>query len=485
MELLSTRLRLIPLTRRQLQTALLRWTALERELQVQICGRVWQERLREIYRMKERKTIRAGKQFVWYTYWQIVDRAANKIVGEIGFKGLPDGAGRVEVGYQLWPEEEKKGYMSEALQLLTQWAFEESGVSGVAARVRSDNAASKSLLEKSGFLLQEKGAEEYWLLERRPSQSVRGRFAPSPSGEMHLGNAWAALLAWLQVRAQNGTMLLRIEDLDPDRSKEKHIAALKEDLKWLGLDWDEGEEAGGEYGPYRQSQRRQRYQAAIDSLTAAGLTYPCRCTRAQLAANAPHASDGERVYPGTCRAQAGAALQTPHAALRLIVPPGNVDFVDLLQGTIRQDVARQVGDFVLQRADGVHAYQLAVVVDDAAMAVSHVLRGDDLLSSTPRQLLLYRLLSLPAPQFSHVPLLVGADGHRLSKRHQDLSLAALRRGGASPQTVLGWLGWQAGLLPTFQAASARDLIAAFTLDKLPRQAIRVADDIWQRLTEGG
>ena len=301
---------------------------------------------------------------------------------------------------------------------------------------------------------------------------------------MHLGNAWTALLAWLQVRAEKGVMVLRIEDLDPERSKAVHIEALKDDLTWLGLDWDEGEEAGGSYGPYRQSERRPLYQAALEKLTAQGLVYECVCTRAQLAASAPHQSDGERVYNGACRDLAKDGGEKKRSSLRLRVPEENLSFVDELQGTVRQELAREVGDFVLRRADGVHAYQLAVVVDDAAMKISHVLRGDDLLSSTPRQLLLYRLLGLEAPQFSHVPLLLGADGHRLSKRHQDLSLAALRRGGAKPETILGWLGWKAGLLPVCEPVRAEELIASFSLKCLPRRPVVVEADIWTKLTKG-
>lgn len=487
MELSSERLRLIALTRRQMQTALLRWTALERELQLKISGRVWNDRLRETYRTQEQKMAGTGKNYVWYTCWQIVDRGSDRIVGEIGFKGIPDGLGCVEIGYQTYQDYQNRGYMAEAMALLLGWASGQSGVESVMARVRRDNAASQHVLRKLGFACSEKGAEERWMLnlKKHVSAEVRGRFAPSPSGEMHLGNAWSGLLAWLQIRAQNGAMVLRIEDLDPERSKETYIEGIKQDLKWLGLDWDEGEEAGGAYGPYRQSERRGFYQTALDKLEMQGLTYRCVCTRAQLAASAPHQADGERVYPGTCRnlsqeSDGGGG----RASLRLRVPEENISFLDALQGTIRQDLARETGDFVLRRADGVHAYQLAVVVDDAAMKISHVLRGDDLLSSTPRQLLLYRLLGLEAPQFSHVPLLLGADGHRLSKRHQDLSLAALRRGGARAETVLGWLGWKAGLLEKCVAVTARELLSAFRPELLPRRPVIVEPEIWRKLVKG-
>ncbi len=486
MDLSSERLRLIPLTRRQMQTGLLRWTALERELQLKISGRVWNERLRESYRSQEGKMAGTGKNYIWYTYWQIVDRASERIVGEIGFKGMPDGFGCVEIGYQTHHEYQNRGYMSEAMSLLLEWASGQSGVESVTARVRRDNAASQRVLTKLGFACIECGAEERWSLnlKKRVSAEARGRFAPSPSGEMHLGNAWTGLLAWLQIRARNGAMVLRIEDLDPERSKEIYIEGVKQDLRWLGLDWDEGEDAGGAYGPYRQSQRRELYKNALDKLTAKGLTYRCLCTRAQLAASAPHQSDGERVYSGLCRDLPEEAAAEKRAALRLRVPEEDISFLDALQGTIRQDLAREVGDFVLRRADGVHAYQLAVVVDDAAMKISHVLRGDDLLSSTPRQLLLYRILGLEAPQFSHVPLLLGADGHRLSKRHQDLSLAALRRGGAKPETILGWLGWKAGLLEKCAPVTARELLSVYRPELLPRCPVSVETEIRTKLING-
>lgn len=185
-------------------------------------------------------------------------------------------------------------------------------------------------------------------------QIMRGRFAPSPTGEIHLGNAWTALLSWLQVRSAGGTMVLRIEDLDPDRSRPAYIAGLMSDMKWLGLDWDEGPDVGGRYAPYTQGQRRELYQAALDRLAAAGLVYPCYCTRAELAASAPHAGDNERIYPGTCRQRQGDAARKAarQPALRLAVPPGEIAFTDLHYGPVVQDVSREVGDFIVRRSDG-------------------------------------------------------------------------------------------------------------------------------------
>lgn len=310
----------------------------------------------------------------------------------------------------------------------------------------------------------------------------RGRFAPSPTGYMHLGNAWTALLAWLQVRQMGGVMVLRVEDLDPQRSKQVYAEQIMSDLHWLGLDWDEGPDVSGPYGPYRQSERRALYEQALDCLKRQGLVYKCFCTRRerQEAALAPHAGEEGMAYDGRCRRLTIAQQQRLEAAgrssaLRLRVPPGTVAVHDLCRGLYQQDVAREVGDFIVRRADGVHAYQLAVVVDDAAMGMTHVLRGDDLLSSTPRQLVLYRLLGLAAPSFTHVPLLCGPDGARLSKRHADLALVELRRAGVRAERVLGYLAWQAGMLDRPEPVAARELVGRLDLAKLPVRSVIVAD----------
>jgi len=304
---------------------------------------------------------------------------------------------------------------------------------------------------------------------------------------MHLGNAWTALLAWLQVRSQGGTMVLRIEDLDPDRSRKEYVDQLIEDLHWLGLDWDEGPDIGGPYGPYCQDERRHLYQAALESLIQQGLVYPCYCSRAELrqAASAPHGSDRNNIYPGYCRNLTMAQRQFKEAsgrrpALRLMVPDCTIAFIDGLYGLVRQNLRQECGDFILQRSDGVHAYQLAVVVDDAAMGITHVLRGNDLLDSTPRQLLLYELLELTPPAFIHVPLLYGTDGHRLSKRQKDLTIASLRARGCSPYKIVGYLAWQAGLKERWEETPPRDLITDFNVSRLTTRPIIVDTDVLQK-----
>lgn len=305
---------------------------------------------------------------------------------------------------------------------------------------------------------------------------IRGRFAPSPSGRMHLGNAWSALLAWLSVRAQGGEMVLRLEDLDPDRCRRAYCDGVEEDLRWLGLDWDEGGSAGG--GRYYQSRRSEYYRAALERLEQAGLLYPCFCTRGQLhAPNAPHRSDGEVIYPGTCRALTEAEraerARNRRPALRIRVPETWIGFTDALQGEYGENLARDCGDIILRRSDGVYAYQLAVVVDDALMGVSEVTRGGDLLSSTPRQIWLQRSLGYPTPRYCHVPLLCAADGRRLSKRESDLTLEALRRRGVRPEQIVGRLAFAAGLIDRPEPVRASDLIARFDLKKLPRKEIRI------------
>ena len=234
---------------------------------------------------------------------------------------------------------------------------------------------------------------------------VVGRFAPSPSGRMHLGNVFSALMAWLSVRSAGGTMVLRIEDLDPDRCRPEYAEQLKDDLRWLGLDWDV------EQTP--QSRRTEAYRERFERLREMGLVYPCYCSRGELhAASAPHASDGNVIYAGTCRnlTEEERAGKTRRPAWRLIVPDEEFTFHDGLQGEYRENLARECGDFIIRRSDGVYAYQLAVVTDDAEAGVTQIVRGRDLLSSTPRQIYLQRLLGLPTPEYYHVPLLVAPDG---------------------------------------------------------------------------
>ena len=312
---------------------------------------------------------------------------------------------------------------------------------------------------------------------------VRGRFAPSPSGEMHLGNAWTALLAWLEVRKANGTMVLRIEDLDPDRSRPEYITGIMRDLAWLGLDWDEGPDVGGAYGPYVQDERRNLYQIMLDRLIASDLVYPCYCTRGEIqaAASAPHAGEGELGYPGTCRNGNSQTVKSDrNPALRLKVPDRMISFEDGLKGRVAENLARTSGDFIVRRSDGVHAYQLAVVVDDAMMRINQVLRGDDLLLSTPRQLLLYDELGFMPPGFTHVPLLYSPDGHRLAKRQRHLALAKLRENNIAPEKLVGYLAWKAGLLDCWQSVQPAELIGTFSLAKLPREAVVVAYDVFTK-----
>lgn len=301
---------------------------------------------------------------------------------------------------------------------------------------------------------------------------VRGRFAPSPSGRMHLGNLMSALLAWLDVRSAGGTMVLRIEDLDPDRCTREKAALLMEDLTWLGLDWDEG----GLEPEYMQSCRSGIYARAFEKLNERGLTYPCYCSRAErLAVSAPHRSDGTVVYPGRCarltaeeRAAFEAAGRRP--AWRVRVPDEDWSFTDGHLGLYEENLLRDCGDFILRRSDGVWAYQLAVVVDDALMGINHVVRGSDLLSSSPRQSWLHRQLGYEPPAFFHLPLLVDGEGRRLSKRDADLDMGALRR-RFSPRELTGWLAWQAGLLETPENITPTELIPLFSWAKVPKKDI--------------
>ncbi len=294
---------------------------------------------------------------------------------------------------------------------------------------------------------------------------VVGRFAPSPSGRMHLGNAFSAMLAWLSVRKADGELVLRMEDLDPERTNETFAAQIREDLRWMGLDWD--------WEGTRQRLRTEAYEQAMESLRQQNLLYPCWCTRGDLkAASAPHASDGKPIYPGTCRHLTAVqrAEKTRPPLWRLIVPDETVCFTDGLQGEYWENLARECGDFVVQRADGVHAYQLAVVVDDAAMGVNEVVRGRDLLDSTPRQIYLQQKLQMPQPRYYHVPLLLAPDGRRLSKRERDLDLGALQQ-RYTPQQLLGKLAFWAGILPREEPIAAQELVGEFSWQKVHKTDI--------------
>ena len=281
---------------------------------------------------------------------------------------------------------------------------------------------------------------------------MRTRFAPSPTGDLHVGGAWTALAAWALARAHGGRFIVRVEDIDTPRVVAGSEARIVEDLGWLGLDWDES--------PTRQSNRTPRYEAALARLERDGLTYPCDCSRAEIAraASAPHAGE-DSVYPGTCRDAPRTRVLKRAPAIRLRVPPGSrIAFVDGLHGPVVEDVATSVGDFVLRRADGVFAYQLVVAYDDAEMGITHVVRADDLLSSTARQILLLGLLGFrQVPAYTHVPLVVRADGERLAKRTKGLTLRELAERGISADAVVAQLSGGLGLAA--YATSPRDVAA--------------------------
>jgi len=291
----------------------------------------------------------------------------------------------------------------------------------------------------------------------------KGRFAPSPTGRMHLGNVFSALLSWLSVKSQGGEWLLRIEDIDPDRSRQEYADLLMDDLEWLGLEWD------GE--PVYQSRRSDIYQHYFDQLVALGLTYPCYCTRADiLSTQAPHESDGRVVYKGTCRnlpPRPGVA-----AATRLKVPDTETSFADGHYGLQCVNLARQVGDFIIRRKDGAWAYQLAVVVDDALMGITEVVRGRDLLLSSPQQMFLSRQLGFIPPIFIHLPLLCNAAGQRLSKRDRSLDMASLRDRFSAPE-IIGMLARLAGLQPQPTPVTAQELLPLFSWKKVPVEDMNV------------
>ena len=316
------------------------------------------------------------------------------------------------------------------------------------------------------------------------ASSVVGRFAPSPSGRMHLGNVMSALLCWLSARSAGGRLVLRIEDIDPERSRDEYARLIIEDLRFLGLDWDEGEGAGGAHGPYRQSGRTPVYEEALRRLDAMGLLYPCFCSRAELhdVTRAPHASDGRLIYGGRCRnlnVQERAELSARRRpSLRLRVPDETVRFVDGLCGPQAQNLREECGDFIVRRSDGAFAYQLAVVVDDIAMGVTQVVRGRDLLDSTPRQLYLYRLLGARPPAYYHVPLLLAPDGRRLSKRERDLDMGALRaRYGA--EEILGRLAFLTGLRETAAPVEARALAETFSWSRVRRENLYLPEGLFE------
>ena len=293
-------------------------------------------------------------------------------------------------------------------------------------------------------------------------QSPVGRFAPTPSGRMHLGNVFAALIAWLSVKSRGGSLVLRMEDLDTQRTSEEYARVLKEDLRWLGLDWDLETPA--------QSTRSAAYQRYFEQLADLGLLYPCYCTRSQLHnVNAPHLSDGTYVYPGTCRSLTPEQQMTfdRNPAWRVQVPDRIWTVEDKVQGTYKENLATDCGDFVVRRADGVYVYQLAVTVDDGEAGVTEVVRGKDLLSSAPRQMYLQELFGFSHPEYGHVPMLMAPDGRRLSKRDKDMDLSYLQD-HTTAEKLLGLLAFSCGIVDQCQSISARELAGEFAWEKLQK-----------------
>ncbi len=309
---------------------------------------------------------------------------------------------------------------------------------------------------------------------RRPDQVV-GRFAPSPTGRMHAGNIFAALMCWLIVKAQGGRIVLRIEDLDVERSKAPFIDQIQRDFEMLGLTWDEG--------PYFQSGRDEAYRAAYDALVNRGLVYPCFCTRADLhASSAPHRGE-KLVYAGTCRGLSpegvSARMAERKPSYRLRVPDAVYALTDLVQGPYGQNLERECGDYVIRRSDGLFAYQLAVVVDDEEQGVNCVVRGMDLLCSTPQQMYLQDLLGYGHPQYAHVPLVVGEKDRRLSKRDRDAALDELLAAYKTPEGVIGHVAGITGIAPSADPVSCEELLKAFDINSLATMFPDKVQILWQ------
>ncbi len=318
--------------------------------------------------------------------------------------------------------------------------------------------------------------------------SVVGRFAPSPTGDLHVGSALAALAAWASARARGGRVVYRVEDLDGPRAVPGSVERQVEDARWLGLDWDEGPGVGGPHGPYRQSERGATYEAALRRLAEGGHLFPCRVSRKDLQelASAPHGHDGLPPYPVALRPEALAPdwfddeAACADAALRFRVEAGTVAFEDRVVGRVVEDVRQSVGDFVLKRRDGVYGYQLAVVVDDLAMGVTEVVRGMDLLDSTARQTLLIRALGGAPPSYAHVPLLVNADGEKLSKRDGALTVRALREAGVEAGALVGWLAAALGQGEA-RPRTPQDVAEAFEIGRVRPEPVVVPDGLAARL----
>lgn len=283
---------------------------------------------------------------------------------------------------------------------------------------------------------------------------MKGRFAPSPTGYIHLGNVWIVLLSYLSTRQQQGTYVVRIEDIDLQRSKRDYGEALLDDLEWLGFDWDEGPRVGGPQLSYWQSERLHLYDEVLQSLGDRALTYPCFCnrTRVQSIASAPHRGEIVHHYDGHCRhltiSEVEKRMEEKEPSYRVKVETGTFYFDDIYQGEQCYTLQGGIDDFVLRRGDGMYAYNLAVVIDDIQMGITEVVRGQDLLDTTPQQLYLYNLLGAVSPRYGHAPLLIDSDGHRLSKRQQSITIRELRALQWEPNRILGELAMLAGLIQT-------------------------------------
>jgi glutamyl-tRNA synthetase len=307
---------------------------------------------------------------------------------------------------------------------------------------------------------------------------IRGRYAPSPTGMIHVGNARTALAAWLSVRSRGGTFVYRLEDLDPPRVVPGMAEAQREDLLWLGLDWDEGPDVGGPHAPYSQSERSSYYEDALRTLAAAGRLFPCRLSRRDLQAmaSAPHGGE-EAPYPASLRPgdpgpdwfERLRKAERPDAAIRFLVHDRPVSFVDRICGPVTERVDLTVGDFVLKRRDGLYAYQLAVVVDDLRMGIDDVVRGADLLASTARQIQLLEALGGTPPAYAHIPLVVNTQGGKLSKRDQGITLRSLREAGVPSEALVGSLG----LLDRPEPCRPAELIPAFSWERIRREDWRL------------
>lgn len=311
---------------------------------------------------------------------------------------------------------------------------------------------------------------------------VVGRLAPSPTGGLHLGHARTFLAAWLSARSAGGRVVLRFEDLDTTRVRPETVQGSIDDLRWLGLDWEEGPDVGGPFAPYIQTERTASYAAALDRLKADDRIYPCTCTRAEIAraASAPHAEDEGPTYPGTCSGRSAndaKALSSRSFAWRFRVSRGSVSWLDLFRGDLSIDPSEVGGDFLVAREGIGPSYQLAVVVDDAAMGVTQVVRGMDLVPSTPRQILLLHALGQPAPRYGHLPLVSGPDGRRLAKRDGSVKLATLRESGVDSRFLVGWLARSLGMTDRIEPSRPVGWIDRFDPDQIPANPVAVTEDV--------